>query len=208
MAKKKDNVEAPDAYKLDGYHPRLKQHYKDQVLPKLKEQFGIKNDLAVPKLEKIVISMGLGKAVTGGDKGRFETAEKELIQISGQKPVRIKAKKSVATFKVRAGQETHLKVTLRGARMWEFLDRLINLAIPRVKDFRGLPEKGFDKQGNYTFGLNEQSVFPEIDSANIQHQQGMHITLVSTSQNPEQGRALLDGFNFPFRKPDEKRSAA
>lgn len=188
--------------------PRLKQHYDEKVVPMLKEKFDIKNQFAVPKLDKIVISMGLGKAVSAGEKAKLDQAEKELTRIAGQKCVRLKAKKSVATFKIREGQETHLKVTLRGARMYEFLDRLINLAIPRVKDFRGLPTKGFDKQGNYTFGLTEQTVFPEIDSAAIQFTQGMHITLVNTGATPEEGRALLDGFDFPFRKPEEKKQAA
>ena len=188
--------------------PRLKKHYQESVLPKLKEQFGYTNDLAVPRLEKIVISMGLGKAVVAGEKGKMEQAEKELALIAGQKPVRCKAKKSVAGFKVREGQETHLKVTLRGNQMWEFFDRLVNLALPRVKDFRGLPEKAFDRQGNYNFGLSEQSVFPEIDSANLQFQQGMYVTIVGSSQNPEEGRALLEGFSFPFRKPEEKAGRA
>ncbi|MEM8873100.1 MAG: 50S ribosomal protein L5 [Planctomycetota bacterium] len=188
--------------------PRLKQHYDEKVVPMLKEKFSITNAYAVPKLDKIVISMGLGKAVSAGEKAKLDQAEKELTRIAGQKCVRIKAKKSVAAFKIREGQETHLKVTLRGARMYEFLDRLINLAIPRVKDFRGLPTKGFDKQGNYTFGLTEQTVFPEIDSAAIQFTQGMHITLVNTGSNVEEGRALLDGFDFPFRKPEKDAKAA
>lgn len=179
--------------------PRLKRHYRDVVVPKLKEQFGYRNSLAVPRLEKIVISMGLGKAVTGGDKGRLDQAEKELALIAGQKPVRTRAKKSVAGFKVRQGMETGLMVTLRGARMYEFLDRLIQLAIPRVKDFRGLNPRSFDKQGNYNFGLNEQVVFPEIDSATVNFQQGMNITIATTAATPEEGAALLRGFDFPFR---------
>src|SRR5207248_8941414 len=142
----------------------------------------------VPRLDKIVISMGLGKAVTGGEKGKLEQAEKELAVIAGQKPVRTKAKKSVANFKVREGMETGLKVTLRGARMWEFLDRLITLAIPRVKDFRGLNPNAFDKSGNFNFGFNEQTVFPEVDSAAVTFQQGMNITMVTTAPSPEQGR--------------------
>ena len=179
--------------------PRLKRHYAENVVPQLKKQFNYTNDLAVPRLEKIVISMGLGKAVVAGEKGRMEQAEKELSIIAGQKPVRCKAKKSVAGFKVREGQETGLKVTLRGARMWEFFDRLINLAIPRVKDFRGLNPKAFDKQGNYNFGLNEQVVFPEIDSATVTNQQGMNVTLTTTAKDPDEGVALLRAFDFPFR---------
>ena len=188
--------------------PRLQKHYRENVLPQLKKEFNLTNDLAVPRMEKIVISMGLGKAVVAGEKGRMEMAERELGIIAGQKPVRCKAKKSVAGFKVREGQETGLKVTLRGARMWEFLDRLINLAIPRVKDFRGLNPKAFDKQGNYNFGLNEQVVFPEIDSAAVTHQQGMNVTLTTTAKDPEQGVALLRAFDFPFKDMKEIREAA
>ena len=195
----------------DVPEPRLKRHYRDTVVPQLKEQFGYTNELAVPRIEKIVISMGLGKAVTGGEKGRLDLAEKELAIIAGQKPVRCKAKKSVAGFKVREGMETGLKVTLRNARMYEFLDRLIQLAIPRVKDFRGLNPKAFDKQGNYNFGLNEQVVFPEIDSASVTFQQGMNVTITTTAQSPEEGIALLKGFDFPFRdasQPQQRGRAA
>ncbi len=184
--------------------PRLKQVYLDTVAPALTEKFGYTNRFQVPKFEKIVISMGLGKAVTSGEKGRMESAEKELTVIAGQKPVRCKAKKSVAQFKVREGQETGLKVTLRGARMFEFLDRLITLAIPRVKDFRGLSPKGFDNAGNYNFGFNEQTVFPEVDAAAVTAPQGMNITIVTTAKTPDEGRELLAQFGFPFRPPEEK----
>jgi large subunit ribosomal protein L5 len=183
--------------------PRLIEHYKSKVVPELQQKFGYTNLLAVPRLEKIVISMGLGKAVTAGEKGKLEQAEKELSVIAGQKPVRCKAKKSVANFKVREGQETGLKVTLRGKRMYEFLDRLITLAIPRVKDFRGLNPAGFDKGGNYNFGFSEQTVFPEVDSAAITFQQGMNITMVTTAQSPDEGRELLKGFGFPFREKEK-----
>jgi large subunit ribosomal protein L5 len=179
---------------------RLEAVYRDKIVPQLKEKFGHTNTFAVPRLEKIVISMGLGKAVTAGEKGKMEMAEKDLMVIAGQKPVRCKAKKSVANFKVREGMETGLKVTLRGGRMYEFLDRLITLAIPRVKDFRGLNPAGFDKSGNYNFGLTEQSVFPEVDTANLTHQQGMNITVVTTAKKVEEGRELLKGFGFPFRE--------
>jgi large subunit ribosomal protein L5 len=178
---------------------RLKIAYNDRIVPALKERFKLDNNFAVPKLEKIVISMGLGKAVTSGEKGKMEQAEKELTVIAGQRPVRCKAKKSVANFKVREGQETGLKVTLRGKRMYEFLDRLISLAIPRVKDFRGLNPNGFDKAGNYNFGFTEQTVFPEVDSATVTFQQGMNITMVTTATNVELGRELLKQFGFPFR---------
>ena len=183
--------------------PRLYTHYKDKVVPELKQKFGHKNLMAVPKLEKIVISMGVGKLATAGEKEKVNQAEKELSVIAGQKPVRTKAKKSVANFKVREGMETGLKVTLRGARMYEFLDRLITLAIPRVKDFRGLNPNGFDKAGNYNFGFNEQTVFPEVDSASVTFQQGMNITMVTTAANEEQGRELLKQFGFPFREKEK-----
>jgi large subunit ribosomal protein L5 len=185
--------------------PRLIAHYREKVVPALKQRFGYTNVYAVPRVEKIVISMGLGKAVTSGEKGKLEQAEKELSVIAGQKPVRCKAKKSVANFKVREGQETGLKVTLRGNRMYEFLDRLITLAIPRVKDFRGEDPKGFDKDGNYNFGFTEQTVFPEVDAAAVTFQQGMNITMVTTARNAEEGRELLKGFGFPFREPEGKK---
>jgi large subunit ribosomal protein L5 len=183
---------------------RLFDHYKDKVVPALKERFGFENRFAVPRLEKIVISMGLGKAVTGGEKGKLDQAEKELATIAGQKPVRCKAKKSVANFKVREGMETGLKVTLRGNRMYEFLDRLITLAFPRVKDFRGVSAAGFDKNGNYNFGFTEQTVFPEIDGASVTFQQGMNITMVTTAKNVDEGRELLKQFGFPFRTEDKE----
>lgn len=183
---------------------RLANAYRDQIAPALMQQFNYTNKMQVPKLEKIVISMGLGKAVTSGEKGKLEQAEKELTVIAGQKPVRCKAKKSVANFKVREGQETGLKVTLRGNRMYEFLDRMITLAIPRVKDFRGLNPNGFDKAGNYNFGFTEQTVFPEVDAAAVTFQQGMNITMVTTAPTPNEGRELLKAFGFPFRT-DEKQ---
>jgi large subunit ribosomal protein L5 len=183
---------------------RLAGAYREQFAPALMQQFSYKNRMQVPRLEKIIISMGLGKAVTSGEKGKIEQAEKELTVIAGQKPVRCKAKKSVANFKVREGQETGLKVTLRGNRMYEFLDRLITLAIPRVKDFRGLNPNGFDKSGNYNFGFTEQTVFPEVDAAAVTFQQGMNITMVTTAGTPNEGRELLKAFGFPFRT-DEKQ---
>src|SRR2546421_4622041 len=149
--------------------------------------------------------MGLGKAVTAGEKGKLEQAEKELSVIAGQKPVRCKARKSVANFKVREGQETGLKVTLRGARMFEFLDRLVTLAIPRVKDFRGLNPSGFDNDGNYNFGFTEQTVFPEVDTAAVTFQQGMNITMVTTARNPDEGRELLKQFGFPFQEKEKEK---
>jgi large subunit ribosomal protein L5 len=188
--------------------PRLSIFYREKVVPELKKKFNEDNALALPRLEKIVISMGLGKIATAGGadaKSKFDTAEKELGVIAGQRPVRCKAKKSVANFKVREGQETGLKVTLRGKRMYEFLDRLISLATPRIKDFRGLPFNGFDKSGNYNFGLTEQTVFPEVDSAAVTFQQGMNITVCTkNATSAERGRELLKQFGFPFREDNKK----
>jgi large subunit ribosomal protein L5 len=183
---------------------RLLEVYRQKIVPALKEKFGLKNTLAVPRLEKIVVSMGVGRLATGGEKGKIEQAEKELGVIAGQKCVRCKAKKSVANFKVREGQETGLKVTLRGARMYEFLDRLVTLAIPRVRDFRGLSPEGFDKSGNYNFGFVEQTVFPEVNAAEVTFQQGMNITMVTSAGSADRGRELLKQFGFPFR--DDKAS--
>jgi large subunit ribosomal protein L5 len=186
--------------------PRLWGKYREQVVPALTQQFGYKNRLAVPRLEKIVVSMGLGRFATeGGEgKGKFERAEKELTVIAGQKPVRCRAKKSVANFKVREGQDTGLKVTLRGARMYEFLDRLISIGFPRVKDFRGVNPNGFDRHGNFNFGFTEQTVFPEVDAANITFQQGMNITVVTTARKQDEGRELLKQFGFPFRTEEKE----
>ena len=186
---------------------RLYERFKSEIVPALQQKLGFDNKFAVPRLEKIVVSMGLGRfAVEGGEgKAKFQQAEKELQTIAGQKPVRCKAKKSVANFKVREGMDTGIKVTLRGARMYEFLDRLITLAIPRVKDFRGLNPAGFDKGGNYNFGFNEQTVFPEVDTATVTFQQGMNITMVTTAKKPEEGRELLKQFGFPFREEEAKK---
>jgi large subunit ribosomal protein L5 len=196
--------QADDTPQAPAPPPRLIAHYREKVVPALQQAFGYKNLLAVPRLEKIIISMGLGKAVANKEKGKMETAEKELGVIAGQRPVRCKAKKSVANFKIREGEETGLKVTLRGNRMYEFLDRLITLAFPRVKDFRGVSPDGFDKNGNYNFGFTEQTVFPEVDAAAVTFQQGMNITMVTTANKPEEGRELLKQFGFPFRTPEEK----
>ena len=177
---------------------RLRDIYKSKVVGELMSRFGYKSVMAVPKVEKIVVSMGVGKALA--DKKYFDNAVKDLTALSGQKPLVCKAKKSVSNFKVRQGDLTGLKVTLRQERMYEFMDRLINLAIPRVKDFRGLDPKGFDGRGNYSMGLNEQSVFPEIDPARIETTQGMNITFVTSAATDEQGEAILGLFGMPFRK--------
>ena len=179
---------------------RLRDIYKSKVIPELTKEFDYKNPMAVPKMEKIVISMGLGKAVQ--DKKFLELARKDLTMISGQMPAVCKAKKSVSNFKVREGYETGLKVTVRGQRMYEFLDRLISLAIPRVRDFRGLNPNSFDGRGNYSMGLTEQSVFPEINPAQIESQQGMNITFVTTATTDEEARTMLTSFGMPFRKTE------
>jgi large subunit ribosomal protein L5 len=199
-------VAAPEEPQQPAPPPRLYERYKKEIAPALAQKFGYKNALAVPRMEKIVISMGLGKAVTAGEKGKIEQAEKELSVITGQKPVRCKAKKSVANFKVREGMETGLKVTLRGARMYEFLDRLIAMAIPRVKDFRGLDPNGFDKAGNFNFGFTEQTVFPEVNASEVTFQQGMNVTMVTTAPDAEHGRELLRLFGIPFRDTSKQDS--
>lgn len=176
---------------------RLKVLYKSKIVPALKEKFGYMTPMAVPRLEKIVVSMGVGKATQ--DKKFLDMAMRDLTVITGQKPLICAAKKSVSNFKVRQGDKTGLKVTLRRDRMYEFLDRLINLAIPRVKDFRGLNPNGFDGHGNYSMGLDEQSVFPEIDAARIEVNQGMNITFVTSAKTDEEGRELLRLFGMPFR---------
>jgi large subunit ribosomal protein L5 len=181
---------------------RLKDLYKSKVTPGLKEEFGYTNPMAIPRMEKVVISMGVGKAVQ--DKKFLESARKDLTLIAGQLPVVCKAKKSVSNFKVREGQGTGLKVNLRGVRMFEFMDRLINLAIPRVRDFRGLSSTSFDGRGNYSMGLTEQSVFPEIDSAKIEFQQGMNITLVTTANTDDEARKMLELFGMPFKKSESQ----
>jgi large subunit ribosomal protein L5 len=177
---------------------RLKDIYKSKVVPELTKEFGYANVMAVPKMEKIVISMGIGKATQ--DKKFLELAKKDLAMITGQAPSVCKARKSVSNFKVREGVETGLKVTVRGIRMYEFMDRLINLAIPRVRDFRGLNPNGFDGRGNYSFGVDEQLIFPEIDYDKVQKVRGMDITFVTSAENDEQGKALLESFGFPFRQ--------
>mgnify|MGYP000858765290 FL=1 len=176
---------------------RLKDLYKSKIVAELTKEFGYTTIMAVPKVEKVVLSMGVGRATQ--DKKYIELARKDLAIISGQQPLVCKAKKSVSNFKVRQGQETGLKVTLRGVRMYEFLDRLINLAIPRVRDFRGLDPNSFDGRGNYSMGLSEQSVFPEINPAKVEFQQGMNITFATTARTDEEARKLLSLFGMPFR---------
>jgi large subunit ribosomal protein L5 len=183
---------------------RLKDLYKSKIVGELVKEFGYKSRMAVPRLEKIVVSMGVGKAVQ--DKKYIELAKADLTQITGQMPFVCKAKKSVSNFKVRAGQETGLKVTIRGERMYEFMDRLISLAIPRVRDFRGLKRNGFDGRGAYSMGLSEQTVFPEINPVKVEFQQGMNITFVTTAKSDDEARRMLALFGMPFKaaKTDSK----
>jgi large subunit ribosomal protein L5 len=185
--------------------PRLKQKYQDEIRGALKAQLELPNPMQVPRLEKIVINMGVGRATQ--QPSLLEGAVSDLTKISGQKPVVTKARDSIAAFKLREGQSIGCKVTLRGDRMWEFLDRLISVAIPRIRDFRGLPAQSWDGRGNYTFGLNDQTVFPEIDYDKIDAPRGMDITIVTTAVTNEQGKALLDAFGFPFKRGDEATSS-
>ena len=182
--------------------PRLKVRYNDEVRSSLQERLGLGNIMQVPRLEKIVINVGVGKAVE--NKGLIDKVVEDLTIISGQKPVVTKAKKSIAGFKVREGNAIGVKVTLRGDRMWEFFDRLITLAIPRIRDFRGLSPRSFDGHGNYTFGVTEQLIFPEIDYDKVDASRGMDITIVTTAQTDAEGRALLDAFSFPFRREGQQ----
>lgn len=176
---------------------RLKELYKTRIVPELMKEFGYSNRLAVPRISKIVVSMGVGKAVQ--DKRLLELAKKDLMAITGQMPVVCKAKKSVSNFKVRKGMETGLKVTLRGVRMYEFLDRLISLAIPRIRDFRGLSPNSFDGRGSYSLGVSEQTIFPEINPAKVEFQQGMNVTIITTAKTDQEARRLLALFGMPFR---------
>lgn len=177
--------------------PRLQERYEKEILPQLAEKLGRKNRLSLPKLEKIVVSMGVGSAIT--DKKHLEDALSAMTEITGQKPMVCKARKSVAAFKVRAGYPIGCKVTLRGARMYEFLDRLISLALPRVRDFRGLKGNAFDRRGNYSLGLSEQLVFPELNPDKYTRPQGMNIALCSTTESDDEARELLRGFGMPFQ---------
>jgi len=177
---------------------RLKDLYKSKIVPELIKEFDYKNPMAVPRMEKIVISMGVGKATQ--DKKFLELAKKDMMMITGQIPLVCKAKKSVSNFKLREGNEIGLKVTVRHGRMYEFMDRLISLAIPRVRDFRGLNPKSFDGRGNYSMGLAEQSVFPEINPAKIEFQQGMNITFITTANTDEEAMKMLSLFGMPFRE--------
>ncbi len=177
---------------------RLKEFYRDKVVPQLKEELGLKNPMEVPKILKVTVNMGVGEAVA--DRKVVDAAVGDLTKITGQKPVLCKSKKAIASFKLREGLPIGCKVTLRGARMYEFLDRLINVAMPRIRDFRGVSPRGFDGRGNYTLGVKEQIIFPEIQYDQIDQLRGMDITITTTAKDNKAGRALLQAFNFPFRK--------
>lgn len=178
--------------------PRLKEKYKNEVIPKMMERFGYKNIMEVPRIEKIVINIGVGEAKD--DTRYLDSAVEELAMITGQRPVIAKAKKSIAGFKLRAGAPIGCFVTLRGNRAYDFLDRLINIALPRIKDFRGLSPRSFDGRGNYTIGIREQLIFPEVDYDKVMKVRGMSITIVTTAESDDEARALLEFLGMPFRR--------
>ena len=180
----------------DGYAPRLKVRYRDELVATLKDELGLANVMQVPRLEKVVLNIGVGDAVKDGR--LLDAAVEDLQVITGQKPIVTKARKSIAGFKLRQGVPIGAKVTLRGDRMWEFVDRLISTAIPRIRDFRGLDPRAFDGHGNFTLGLTEQLIFPEIDYDKVAKVRGMDITVVTTAKDDDQGRALLAALGFPF----------
>ena len=182
----------------EKYVPRLKTKYLNEVKGQLQEKFQYKNVMMIPKIEKIVVNMGVGEAAT--DSKAIDGAVRDLRAITGQQPMVTRARKSIASFRLRAGMPIGAKVTLRGDRMWEFLDRLTAVAIPRIRDFRGISPDSFDGRGNFSMGVTEQLIFPEIDFDSVDRTRGMDITIVTTANTDEEGRALLDGFGFPFKK--------
>ena len=207
----KEEIEAAkqEALKPSGT-PRLQTRYDEEIRAKFAEKFGIANRMAQPKLQKIVINVNMGRHLDGTKVPANVKNQvlDTLTKISGQKPVMIQAKKSVSNFKVRAGYETAAKVTIRRDRMWHFLDKFIHLAAPRIKDFRGLPAKAFDRQGSYSFGLTEQGVFPEIDMASASFTHGMNINLCFSNSTPAMSKFVLEELGWPFRKPEQKRKPA
>lgn len=182
---------------MSDYQPRLRNKYKDEIIPQLMKDFGFKNVMQVPKLDRIVVNMGLGEAVQNAK--LIESAVEELSAITGRKPIVTRAKKSIAGFKLREGMPIGVMVTLRGVQMYDFLDRLISIALPRTRDFKGISPKAFDGRGNYTLGIREQIVFPEVNYDKIDSIKGMNVTLVTTAETDEQGRALLKSLGMPFR---------
>jgi large subunit ribosomal protein L5 len=183
------------------YAPRLKVRFRDELISSLQQQLGLSNPMQVPRLEKVAVNMGVGDAIKDGR--MLDAALEDLAVITGQKAVSTKARKSIAGFKLREGQAIGAKVTLRGDRMWEFVDRLVSLALPRIRDFRGLDPKGFDGRGNFTRGVTEQLIFPEVDYDAIDTVRGMDITIVTTARTDAEGRALLDAYGFPFRRNED-----
>jgi len=183
----------------NNYFPRLRKRYEDEVLPELQKEFGIDNVMAVPRIEKVVLNIGLGEA-TQNVKLLDEAAE-ELARISGQRPVITRAKKSIAAFKVREGMPIGCRVTLRGAHMWDFLDRLISIALPRVRDFQGVKPRSFDGRGNYTLGVEDHLIFPDVDYNKVNRTKGLNITIVTTASNDEQAFHLLRSLGMPFKRP-------
>jgi len=206
MAKKKFDKETLEAAAQPNT-PRLQSQFMDVVRPKITEEFGIKNNLAMPKLEKITLNVNIGRHLDGTKvpNNVRESVLHSLTTITGQKPVKIAAKKSVSNFKVREGYETAFKVTLRRDHMWHFMDRLINIAAPRMKDFRGLNDKSFDRQGSYSMGLTEQGVFPEINMAEQNFTHGMNINFSFSNSDPKLSRFMLAELGMPFKKPEEKK---
>jgi len=190
----------------ETYQPRLKQIYDTEIRAKLTEKFGYSNPMMVPKLDKIVLNMGVGEAVS--DSKLVQSAAGELAKIAGQKPIITRARKSIATFKIRENMPIGVKVTLRKARMYEFLDRFLTIALPRVRDFRGLSASSFDGCGNYATGLKEHLIFPEIDYDKIDRVWGLDVVVCTTAKNDDEARALLEAFNFPFRRPAPRKQAA
>jgi large subunit ribosomal protein L5 len=191
-----EKAAAPKAQ--SGGKARLREHYSKAVIPALRKEFGYQNPMAVPKIEKVALNIGLGEA--SGNSKLMDSAVNELAAITGQKPVVTKARKSIAAFKVREGMPIGVMVTLRGDRMYEFFDRLVNVALPRVRDFRGVPTKSFDGRGNYTLGVRDQLIFPEIDYAKVEKLKGMNITIVTSAGSDDQARSLLKAMGMPFRQ--------
>lgn len=206
MAKKKsdeaaENASSNGAGNGERLVPRLKTRYAEEVVPKLKSEFGIENAMAVPKVEKVSLNMGIGEAIE--NMKVLENAVEELADIAGQKPMITRAQKSIANFKLRAGMPIGARVTLRGDRMWHFLDRLISVALPRVRDFRGIPAKSFDGRGNYTLGVRDHLIFPEVDFNKVDKSKGLNVTIVTTAENDEQAFYLLRELGMPFRRREQ-----
>lgn len=201
MAKKKTKAASIEVAKApEGYEPRMKTRYRDEILPKLCKEFGIENPMAIPRLKKVCLNVGMGEA--SRNIKLLDSAVEELNVLAGQRPVRTRAKKSIAAFKLREGVPIGCRVTLRGNRMWEFLDRLISTALPRVRDFRGVSDKSFDGRGNYTLGIRDHLIFPEIDGNNVDMPKGMNITIVTSAGNDERTRFLLRELGMPFESRD------